>query len=121
MRGSGDRVRQPDDPLAPLPPPPGARIHDGMAGHDPNSRTAARRVMISRPDGVGAALSIVVAAVVITGLVVGAELVTWIMMATFFAILVRPFYTWLLRHHVAVPLSLLVVALLLLGIIAALA
>ena len=66
-----------------------------------------------RPDGLGAALSIVVAAVVIAGLVVGAELVTWIMMATFFAILVRPLYTWLLRHRVSVALSLLVVALLL--------
>ena len=74
-----------------------------------------------RPDGLGAALSIVVAAVVIAGLVVGAELVTWIMMATFFAILVRPLYTSLLRHRVSVALSLLVVALLLLGVIAALA
>jgi predicted PurR-regulated permease PerM len=74
-----------------------------------------------RSDGLGAALSIVVAAVIIAGLVVGADLVTWIMMATFFAILVRPFYTWLLRHGVSVALSLLVVALLLLGVIAALA
>jgi len=77
--------------------------------------------MIRRPDGPGAALALVVAAILIAGLVVGAELITWIMMAIFFAILVRPFYTWLLRRRAPVPLALLVVALLMLAIIAALA
>jgi len=77
--------------------------------------------MIRRPDGPGAALAFVVGAILIAGLVVGAELITWIMMATFFAILVRPFYTWLLRHRAPVALALLVVALLMLAIIGALA
>jgi predicted PurR-regulated permease PerM len=77
--------------------------------------------MIRRPDGPGAALAFVVAAILIVGLVVGAELITWIMMATFFAILVRPFYSWLLRHRAPVALALLAVTLLMLAIIAALA
>jgi predicted PurR-regulated permease PerM len=73
-----------------------------------------------RPDGLGAALVIVVAAVVIAGIAFAAGLVSWIMMATFFAILVRPFHTWLLRNRVPSALALLVVALLMLGIVAAL-
>jgi len=77
--------------------------------------------MIRRPDGPGAALAFVVAAILIAGLVVGAELITWIMMAIFFAILVRPFYSWLLRHRSPVAIALLVVALLMLAIITALA
>jgi AI-2 transport protein TqsA len=121
MPDTGDRVRQPDDPPAAPPRRPGVPIHDEMAGHDPNLLTAAAGLVSRRLDGLGAALVIVVAAVVITGLVVGAELVTWIMMATFFAILVRPFYTWLLGHRVPVALALLVVALLLLGVVVALA
>ena len=77
--------------------------------------------MIRRPDWPGAALAFVVAAILIAGLVVGAELITWIMMAIFFAILVRPFYSWLLRHRAPVALALLGVALLMVAIISALA
>jgi predicted PurR-regulated permease PerM len=77
--------------------------------------------MNRRLDGPGAALAFVVAAVVVAGMVFAAELVTWIMISIFFAILVRPFYTWLLRRGAPTALALLVVALLMLGIVAALA
>src|SRR4051812_41972164 len=74
-----------------------------------------------RSDWLGCALVIIVAAVVIAGFAFAPGFISWIMIATFFAILVRPFYTWLLRHRVRSALALLVVALLLLGIVAALA
>ena len=77
--------------------------------------------MNRRLDGYGGALAVVVVAIAIAGLVFGAALVSWIMMATFFAILVRPFQNWLLRRGVPGGLALLLVALLLLGVIAALA
>jgi predicted PurR-regulated permease PerM len=74
-----------------------------------------------RFDGLGAALTIGIAAVVITGFAFAPGFVSWIMISAFFAILVRPFYTWLLRHHVRSALALLVVALLLVAIVAGLA
>jgi predicted PurR-regulated permease PerM len=74
-----------------------------------------------RSDGLAAAHIIVIAAIVIAGITFGAGLVSWIMMAIFFAILVRPFQKWLLRHRVQNTLALLVVALLLIGIAVALA
>ena len=74
-----------------------------------------------RLDGLRGLLVIVVVAIVIGGMAFGAALVNWIMMATFFAILVRPFHAWLLRHRVPSAVALLIIALLLLGIIAGLA
>lgn len=99
----------------------GAGIVDPAWQADRGSRTVAGAVVRLRSDGVGAALAIVVVAVVAAGMVFAAGLVTWIMLSVFFAILVRPFYTWLLRHHTPTALALLVVALLMLGIVAALA
>ena len=77
--------------------------------------------MYLRPERLGAPLVIVVIAIVIGGMAFAAPLVSWIMMATFFAILVRPFQTWLLRHRVPSVLALIIISLLLLGIIAGLA
>jgi predicted PurR-regulated permease PerM len=72
-------------------------------------------------DGLGAAIVITVAAIVVAGFAFAPGFVSWIMIATFFAILVRPLYTWLLRHHVRSGLALLAVSALLLGVVAGLA
>jgi AI-2 transport protein TqsA len=89
--------------------------------HDPSPRAAAEAGVSLRPDGIGASLIVVVVAVVIAGIAFVAGLFSWIMMATFFAILMRPFYTWLLRHRVSSALALLLIALLMLGVVAGLA
>ena len=56
--------------------------------------------MDRRPDGLGGPLVIVVVAIVIAGMAFAAGIVSWILMATFFAILVWPLHAWLLRSGI---------------------
>jgi AI-2 transport protein TqsA len=121
MPGANDRARQPAGPVAAPPLLPDALTHGEVIGLDPSPRSAAGGIVSLRSGGLGAAVVLFIAAVVIAGMTFAAELVSWIMLSIFFAILVRPLQMWLVRHRVPNALALLVVALIMLGVVFGLA
>jgi predicted PurR-regulated permease PerM len=77
--------------------------------------------MNRRPDGLGSALVIGAAVVVVAaGISFASSILGWILLSVFFAILVTPLYTWLQRRGLPTALALLGVALILIGIVASL-
>jgi predicted PurR-regulated permease PerM len=77
--------------------------------------------MNRRPDGLGSALIIGAAVVVVAaGISFAASILGWILLSVFFAILVAPLDTGLQRRGLPTALALLAVALVLIGIVASL-